>query len=391
MGIVLYYLEMIDKEQYKAINPYSDSQAQEAFARLLHSPFIIVASRFLFPKENSFTLSKLLRGLNSIEDFQKQVMGRFVQTVINNSCSSFTYEGLNNLGEKPYLVFSNHRDIFLDPAFLEWILLENGKSSTEICIGSNLLGSNKLVDDFLRCNRMITVCRGQSARQLYSDSKILSSYIRESIVSGRNSVWIAQRQGRTKNGIDSTDQGLLKMLDMSGGKDNFVRNFEDLNIVPMSISYEYESCDIWKARELLISQSQKYVKARHEDTKSILHGIKQYKGRVHIYIGQKIDSSIYENAAGYDKNERYQILKHALDEKIISGYKLWNTNYIAYDLIHQTNKYCTFYSSQDVAAFKDYTEKRLDKVERSLNRNTLRQIFWNIYAGPVVNKELINK
>jgi hypothetical protein len=237
---------------------------------------------------------------------------------------------------------------------------------------------------------MIEVVRGISARELYLSSQLLSKYIRLNITEQRSSIWLAQRQGRTKNGYDITEQGLLKMLDMSGSKD-FQKNFEELNIIPMSISYEIEPCDILKAREMVISRKTKYVKAEGEDLNSILVGIKQQKGNIHLNIGKPLTSEEIAEAAKCDKNDRYQQIRHAVDIRVIEGYKLWKTNYIAYDILNHSYKYSHMYEEADVQKFVAYMKHQLDTVEPELNREDLRKHFLEIYANPVVSKELLQK
>jgi hypothetical protein len=237
---------------------------------------------------------------------------------------------------------------------------------------------------------MIKVIRGVSARELYTSSQLLSRYIRLNITENRSSIWLAQRQGRTKNGYDVTEQGLLKMLDMSGTSD-FQQNFEELNIIPMSISYEYEPCDILKARELVISRKRKYVKADGEDLNSIMVGIMQKKGSIHLNIGKPLTSEEIAIAASCDKNDRYQLIRHAVDLRVIEGYKLWKNNYIAYDILNHSYKYSDKYDKSDVEVFVDYMCRQLDTVEPEINREDLRRIFLEIYANPVVTKELLAK
>ena len=161
----------------------------------------------------------------------------------------------------------------------------------------------------------------------------------------------------------------------------------ELNIVPLSISYEYEPCDVRKAREILISRSQKYEKTHYEDMHSIVMGIRQQKGNVHLNIGLPLTAYEIEMASQCDKNDRYQYIRHAVNNRIIAGYHLWKTNYIAYDLVEGGQKYSYMYSPEDVDAFKEYTEHRLDKVEKRLDRNELRDIFLRIYSNPVLSKE----
>lgn len=382
---------MSNEVDYASISPYTDEEAVKALRRVAQNPFLPIVSKFLFPDEPFYTLRRLLKSINSIDEFQQVVMSKMIMTVIQRSSSGFTFDGLENVPkDRKFLAVSNHRDIILDPAMIQWTLFYNDLPLTEICVGSNLLESNRMVSDLLRSNRMIKVIRGISARELYLSSKLLSSYIRDRITSGGSSVWIAQREGRTKNGLDKTEQGLLKMFDMSG-KGSFEENFNELNILPMSISYEYESCDIRKARELLISRKQKYVKKKHEDTHSIISGISQWKGGINLSIDKPITPEEVHEASILDKNDRYQALRKTLDERIICNYKLWKTNFIAYDMLEGKGKYSDRYSKENVEEFEGYTAHKLGKVERCLNHDELKQIFLDIYANPVrAKEELLN-
>ena len=382
---------MSNEVDYASISPYTDEEAVKALRRVAQNPFLPIVSKFLFPDEPFYTLRRLLKSINSIDEFQQVVMSKMIMTVIQRSSSGFTFDGIENVPkDRKFLAVSNHRDIILDPAMIQWTLFHNDLPLTEICVGSNLLESSRMVSDLLRSNRMIKVIRGISARELYLSSKLLSSYIRDRITSGGSSVWIAQREGRTKNGLDKTEQGLLKMFDMSG-KGSFEENFNELNILPMSISYEYESCDIRKARELLISRKQKYVKKKHEDTHSIISGISQWKGGINLSIDKPITPEEVHEASILDKNDRYQALRKTLDERIICNYKLWKTNFIAYDMLEGKGKYSDRYSKENVEEFECYMAHKLGKVERCLNHDELKQIFLDIYANPVrAKEELLN-
>lgn len=369
------------------IRPFTDEEAKVALAKVARHPMVGVLSKYLFPNEPVNTLRKMLKSIDSVDEFQSAIMSKAVEWVIKNTVDTFTYDGIENIQniDGKFLAMSNHRDIILDPAFTQYVLWSNKLPLTEICVGDNLL-SDPVVEGLLRSNRMIKVLRGISARELYLSSQVLSRYIRDTIVSGKSSVWIAQRQGRTKDGADITEQGLLKMFDMSGEKD-FKSNFMELNIVPLCISYEYEPCDFKKAREILISRTEKYVKKKNEDMHSILTGIRQQKGHVHLHIGRPLTEEEIEMASHCDKNDRYQWIRHAADRRVIEGYKLWKTNYIAYDLVFGVNKYSMYYNDADVEAFKAYTEHKLKKAERGLDKDELRDIFWRIYANPIVSKE----
>ena len=373
--------------EFESIGPYSDKEAVEALGKLADHPAVIEVSKAIFPDKPKEYLREVLKNLKSIDEFQTLVMSKAIEWVLDTSAHNFSYDGIENLKKinGKFLALSNHRDIILDPAITQVVLYRNGIQTTEIAVGSNLL-SNKYVEHLIRSNRMIKVIRGINARQLYLSSQVLSKYIRTGITSGKSSIWIAQREGRTKNGIDTTEQGLLKMLDMSGTKD-FVSNFEELNIVPLSISYEYEPCDIMKARELLISRTQKYVKGPQEDLISIMTGINQQKGNIHLNIGAPLTHEEIVEASYCNKNDRYQAIRHAVDDRVIEGYRLWKNNYIAYDMVNLSYKYSDLYTHEDVEKFTNYVELQLDKVEKSLNRSDLRDIFLKIYGNPVLSKE----
>lgn len=373
--------------EFTDISPYTDAEAVEALGKLADHPAVVEVSKAIFPDKEPEFLRKILKSVKSIDEFQILVMNKAVEWVLSTTAHNFSYDGIGNLKKinGKFLAMSNHRDIILDPAITQVVLYRNAIPMTEIAVGSNLL-TNKYIGYLIRSNRMIKVIRGINARQLYLSSQVLSKYIRECITSGRSSIWIAQREGRAKDGIDTTEQGLLKMLDMSGTAD-FTTNFEELNIVPLSISYEYEPCDILKARERLISRTQKYVKGSREDLISIMTGIEQQKGNIHLNIGSPLTHDEIEAASCCNKNDRYQAIRHAVDVRIIEGYKLWKTNYIGYDMVNHTFKYRDKYTPEDVAQFTDYVEHQLDKVEKSLCRADLRDIFLRIYANPVVSLE----
>ena len=381
---------MVDLTEFKSISPYTDAEAAEALTKVAEIPLISKISQMMFPSESPDFLKNTLKQIQTVEQFQVLVMQRFVRWVLENTASNFTYDGVENISkDRKFLTLSNHRDIILDPAITQLVLHLNGIPMTEIAVGDNLI-SNEAVEWLIRSNRMIKVTRGVSARELYLSSQLLSRYIRLNITEQMSSIWLAQRQGRTKDGYDTTEQGLLKMLDMSGGED-FQKNFEELNIIPMSISYEYEPCDILKAREIVISRTQKYVKAEGEDNNSIVTGVMQFKGDIHLHVCTPLSSEEIAEAAACDKNERYQVIRRAINRRIIDGYKLFKNNYVAYDMVHGAAKYADKYEQADVEKFAAYMEKQLAKVEPEVDRAELKEVFLNIYANPVLTKELLEQ
>ncbi len=378
----------MDYTDFSDIAPFNDEEAAAALARVSIHPNVPWISKFLCPDKPNTFLGDVLRNIHTVDEFQQIVMSKAIQWVIDNTITEFTYDGVEKIKQigGTYLAMSNHRDIILDPALTQMVLMWNGLPETQICVGDNLL-KQKTVELLIRSNRMIKVIRGISARELYLSSQVLSRYIRETITSGTGSVWIAQRQGRTKDGIDITEQGLLKMVDMSGTQD-FVKNFMEVHIVPMSISYEYEPCDVMKARENLIKRSTgTYVKGEDEDLQSIMIGIKQPKGHVHLQVGDPLTEEEIREASYCDKNDRYQSIRHAVDRRVIEGYKLWKTNYMAYDIVNKTDKYASQYTKADMEAFEGYLAQQLILVESTLDRNEMRNELLHIYSNPVVSKE----
>ena len=378
----------MDLTEFSDIAPFNDEEASAALARVSIHPNVPWISKLFFPDKPNTFLRDVLRSIHTVDEFQQIVMSKAVQWVIDNTITEFTYDGIENIKAlgTPYLAMSNHRDIILDPALTQIVLQQNGLPETQICVGDNLL-KQKTIELLIRSNRMIKVIRGISARELYLSSQILSKYIRETITSGTSSVWIAQRQGRTKDGIDITEQGLLKMVDMSGTKD-FVQNFMEVHIVPLSISYEYEPCDIMKARETVIKRhTGTYVKGEEEDLQSIMIGVKQPKGHVHLHIGDPLTEDEIREASFCDKNDRYQSIRHAVDRRVIAGYKLWKTNYMAYDLVNGGEKYASQYTAEDMEKFQGYLAQQLLKVESTLDRKELYDELLHIYSNPVLSKE----
>lgn len=372
---------------YDSIRPYDDAETSAALKRVAEAPELEAVSRFLSggSPEAEARLRAVLRNTETIDGFQASVMSWVIQSILDKTSSSLEINGLENVENgRKHLLISNHRDIILDPAILQLIFFNKGVSTTEIAVGDNLI-ANSFIEDIFRSNRMIKVSRGGTPREKYMASSMLSSYIREKVAAGKCSVWIAQRNGRSKDGNDITEQGLLKMFEMSGSGD-FVQDFADLSILPVSISYQFEPCDFLKARELFISRRQHYVKKPGEDTVSILTGITQNKGGISFRFCSEIGREELGKCAVNEKNERFKALASAIDGRIYSGYRLWDTNYIACDLISGKGEYGAFYTKEDREKFVEYMEKGLSDIvvkEPFIDPDELRDIFLAIYANPV--------
>lgn len=368
------------------IRPYVDAEVAPAMERIASNPMLQGISAYLFPGKDVSYFKNILLSCKTIDDFQENVMQYVVKKILSDTAKNLTYGGLEYFdGDKKYLIVTNHRDIVLDSAIIQIILYMHNIQTTEIAVGDNLISSS-FMEDATRTNKMIKVVRNTTPREVYASSQKLSQYIRHSVSTNKSSIWIAQRNGRTKDGWDVTEQGVLKMLDMSGSKD-FVKDFGELSIMPASISYELEPCDLLKCVELYISKRRKYVKSKDEDFNSILTGIMQFKGNIHIEFTKPITHEEIEQAAQLDKNERFKFLTSAMDKRIVSSFKLWKNNYIAYDMITGSNEFAAEYTQEEKKTFVDYMKFKLSSAEGDMDE--LEDIFLHIYANPIFNRKSI--
>ena len=352
--------------------------------RIVKSNFFGLLCTYVYPDRNPEDVKQMMLSFRTIRDFQLEVMRCVNEQVISRSTTEFTYEGVDQLDPaKKYLFVSNHRDIMLDACLLQYILYRNGHETSEITFGANLM-SSPLVIDIGKCNKMFRVERGGTMRDFYLSSQHLSDYIRYVLTQKRQSLWIAQRNGRTKDGIDQTDQGIIKMFCMSYPQDK-IKALAELNIVPVSVSYEWESCDILKALELYESRFSRYVKKPGEDLNSILTGIAQPKGRVHFTFCPQItelDLTCYDQSTS---NEYHRLVAALLDQRINAAYQLRPNNYIAHDLRYAQQHYSDRYTEQEYQKFVNHMQKlqEFDIAEPDV----LRDIFLGIYSNPVETHE----
>lgn len=374
----------MDLKEFDAIRPYIDAEVPEAMKRIAANPLLESIAEYLLPNGDHEQFKSILLSCKTKDDFQYRVMAFVVNRILSDTVKAITFGGLSNFDSgRKFLIITNHRDIVLDSAIINIILHNHNIQTTEIAVGDNLITSD-FIEDIARTNKMIKVVRSTSPREVYTSSQRLSKYIRYNVSSGKSSIWIAQRNGRTKDGLDYTEQGLLKMLEMSGSGD-FVKDFSELSILPASISYEFEPCDILKAVELYISKRHKYVKSENEDLNSILTGIMQFKGNIHIEFTSPLSREEIEQAAKLDKNGRFLRLASDMDRRIVSGYRLWSNNYIAYDILHESNRFSGYYTPGERAEFESYLSYKLHGAE--CNGEELKEIFLGIYANPIIRKE----
>lgn len=373
------------KSEFDDIRPYYEEEIPDAMQRIADCEAFPLLASFVYPEMTVEEVRKKIRSFKTTREFQHDTMYRVNEQIIKRSITEFSCSGLQRLSpDKQYLYVSNHRDIMLDSSLLQYFLVKNGFETTEITFGANLM-MNPVVIDVGKSNKMFKVERpGGSIKDFYKASLHLSEYIRYVILEKHQSVWIAQRNGRTKNGVDATDQGIIKMFCMSDQEDK-IRAIDNLNIVPVSISYEWESCDILKALELYQSQYTKYTKKPGEDLNSILTGILQPKGRVHIELCEPLR---YEELLKFDSltnNDYHKEVANLIDQRINQAYRLFPNNYIAHDILFGNSKYKRMYTAQQYRDFK----RRIDllyQYEETCDVERLKELFLGIYANPCDNR-----
>lgn len=371
--------------KFDDIRPYYEEEIPDAMQRIADSDAFPLLASFVYPSNPIEDVRNRIRSFKTVREFQHDTMRRVNEQIIARSISEFSVSGLERLSpDKHYLFVSNHRDIMLDASLLQYYFVINGFDTTEITFGANLM-MHPVVIDVGKSNKMFKVARpGGDIKEFYRSSMHLSEYIRYTIKEKGQSVWIAQRNGRTKNGIDQTDQGIIKMFCMSDSKDK-IRALADLNIVPISISYEWESCDILKALELYESQYTKYTKKPGEDLNSILTGILQPKGHVHITICQPIRMAELSAFERQTNNEYHKSVARLIDSRINTAYRLFPNNYIAHDILYGNTRYQSMYTEEEYNLFCRHLQE-LDRYEDTCDIERLREIFIGIYANPVDNR-----
>lgn len=376
-------LGMTGEADVDEIRPYNDSEINQALKRIISDPAFDIILEFLFPGKDKNQIRESLASTHSSHDFQVNFMYPLVYSIVNKTSNGLTYDGFEQLTEgTAYLFVANHRDIVLDSAILQVLLLDNGQKTSEITFGSNLM-INQFVIDMGKVNRMFKVERGGNKTELIKNSRILSNYLRQTITVKKNSIWIAQRPGRSKDGNDRTEAGLLKMFNMTG-HGSFEDSFRELNIVPLVISYEYEPCCAFKVKELLeVSVNGTYQKRPDEDFKSIITGLTQQKGRIHMSVGKPVNNYLDKLNQKDSLNNKLNQLAKLIDCEVYRHYRLWPNNYIACDLMYNRSEYSEHYSPADKEEFLRYMENETGGLAGDSKK--IREQFLTIYANPLIN------
>ena len=370
-------------QKFDAIRPFYDTEINEALHNIANHPMMKALMNFSFPDVADDIWKEQLRKTHSIRGFQCNFIYQSVQKVLEKSSEGMTTSGFENL--KPntaYLFVSNHRDILLDTTLLNTALFEHGLVMTASAIGDNLV-KKSFLKTLAKLNRNFLVQRGLTPREMLQSSKLLSEYIGQLLLHENRSVWIAQREGRTKDGNDETNPGVLKMVGMGSDEKNLMDYFRKIQIVPVSISYEYDPTDALKVPQLMAeANNEVYIKEKNEDFTNILSGALGQKKRIHIHVGKVLDAEIDAIKAENDNsNKQVVALAQVIDDAILSNYKLWPTNFIANDLVNNTNRYSHLYTENEKSLFERRLEMRIDH-----DNPVALEGFLAMYSNPVVNK-----
>jgi len=375
-------------EQFEDIRSFTTEEIPAAMRYFANNETIQKISGLVFPNSNFEDVKKMLLSIKTTDEFQEKIMANLVRWITESSIKYIDTQGFSTLDKtKSHLFISNHRDITVDAFLLQYCLLTNGHKTTNIAFGNNLV-FNELTDVFCKVNKMFQVQRSHNIRDLAKNSQHLSDYIRY-LIKNNESVWIAQRNGRTKDGNDKTDHGIITMFSMSGDRNDMINNLLELNITPVSTSYEFEPCALMKARERYITERDgKYTKSPTEDYDSVMSGITKKKGIVNIAICKPITYDDLKEFEGSDRREVIQAVANIIDKRIYENYRLYPNNFIAHDWLSGTYTYKNRYTEEEKNVFKTYCDKIFSKLYEELGseaESRFTKILLGIYANPVEN------
>ncbi|HNZ81879.1 MAG TPA: 1-acyl-sn-glycerol-3-phosphate acyltransferase [Bacteroidales bacterium] len=370
------------------IRAYTDQELRPTLERLWADPeftSVVAALPFIDSVE---ALKQASLQCTSINQLHKNVIHRLLTLLAEKTCASLQGEGFEKINpEKAYIYMSNHRDIVLDSSFLSVILLNNGLESCETGIGDNLL-IRPWITDLVRANKSFVVKRNLSVREQLSATIELSAYIRHTLQEKKQSIWLAQREGRAKDSDDRTQKSILKML-IFGEKGNILEKLASMHLIPLSISYEFDPCDYLKAKEMQLKRDQPdYKKSRQDDLLSMKTGIMGYKGRVFYKAGTCISKEIIKMDAAMPKKDLIEKIAQLMDLSIHANYRLYPNNFIAADMLDEADTFVRSYSKNEREQFSDYLQQQLNKIELpDKDEPFLRKKMLEMYANPLKNKQ----
>lgn len=368
------------------IRPYHDEELPAVYEELIADPAFQKAVSSIMPGVPFEAIAQKMRSCRTKLEFQKAFCYGLLWNIVKECASGLTidHSALPDK-EKPYTYISNHRDIILDSGFLSILLLDLGMSTVEIAIGDNLL-IYPWIKKVVRINKSFIVQRALTMRQMLEASALMSNYMHYTIRDKKQSIWIAQREGRAKDSNDRTQDSVLKMLAM-GGEGSVLERLAEMNIAPLSLSYEYDPCDYLKAQEFQLKRDiEGYKKSTQDDLLNMKTGLFGFKGRVHFQVAELINDDLLKLDASLPKTELFACVSALIDRKIHANYRLYPGNYVACDLLDGTTSFAGNYSAEEKQTFEDYIAGQLDKISiPNKDVEFLREKLLVMYANPVIN------
>ena len=375
---------------FSEIAPYDDSVFKEKMANLVKDPGFLHAVYYTMPKDDVPALIEDLLKIDNKYDFQNQIMCPFLEMLAKTTTSGISLGGIKFYNPAINNVYiTNHRDIVLDASFLNLALMRQGIPSSEVAIGNNLLIFD-WINDLVRLNKSFIVKRNTGLREGLLAAKQLSAYIHHAILDKKESVWIAQREGRAKDSSDHTQESLIKMLAIAG-EGSFIDRLKEINLMPVSISYEFDPNDYLKAREFLMKRRDPgFKKWQHDDLFSMETGLLQFKGKIHFQLTPRINTKLDQLGDFPDNNTAARYVGCLIDQAIHRSYEIFPINYIAYDMLHNQKRFAGKYTEEQRRDVVDYLNAQLDKVEldniTKEEHDYMLEMMLIMYSNPLKNK-----
>ncbi|MDE6339531.1 MAG: acyltransferase [Muribaculaceae bacterium] len=375
---------------FSDIAPYDDAVFHEKMEQLVKEPGFLHAVNYTMPKDDVPELIKELLKIDNKYDFQTQVMFPFLEMLAKTTTSGISLGGLKYLNPGVcYTYITNHRDIVLDASFLNLAFLRKGIPTSEVAIGNNLLIFD-WITDLVRLNKSFIVKRNTGLREGLEAAKKLSAYIHHAILEKRESVWIAQREGRAKDSSDRTQESLIKMLAL-GGEGTFMEKLKEINLMPVSISYEYDPNDYLKAKEFLMRRRDpNFKKSQRDDLFSMETGLLQFKGKVHFQLTPRINTKMDQIGDFKDNNTAAKYVGTLVDQAIHRSYEIFPINYVAYDTLHNSSRFASHYTEEQKQSTMEYFNRQLAKVDvpdcTDEEKEYMMEMMLSMYANPLKNK-----
>lgn len=375
---------------FSDIAPYDDDVFHQKMETLVKDPGFLHAVNYTMPPEDVPALIQELLKIHTKYDFQQQVMKPFLEMLAKTTTDGISIGGVKYYNPAlNYVFITNHRDIVLDASFLNLAFMRRGMPTSEVAIGNNLLVFD-WINDLVRLNKSFIVKRNTGLREGLLAARKLSAYIHNDILDKRESVWIAQREGRAKDSSDRTQESLIKMLALAG-EGSFIDRLKEINLMPVSISYEYDPNDYLKAKEFLMKRrNPNHKKSQRDDLFSMETGLLQFKGKVHFQLTPRINAKLDQLGDFPDNNTSARYVGCLIDQAIHRSYEIFPINYIAFDMLHHVQRFAGKYTIEQRVDVEEYFNKQLDKVDApditSEERDFMLETMLLMYANPLKNK-----